>query len=813
MADEKKLNLSHEELIKRLYEAEETLQAIRSGQVDALIVKDIKGEQVYSLISPDHPYQVFFENMDESAIILSQEQIILYGNRSFFELIGASSENAIGTSILDIIPEDNRIYFTNSLQKEKKKKSELIIRTKRGEIRTVLVSFFNGIWNEAEQLCLLFRDITELKRAQQYIRISESISKILSEAPQLSQACKSIIQILHESLGWEVMITWLWNKEKQNFQCVDFVHIEGLEIAKFEKKTRESEAKSKLLFSYASASNRPAWEKDITEDSTFIRRNEAIETGLRGALAFSFNQNSELAGFIELFRRTPFTEHIDNLLLDLISSFGISAGLYINRLYSNQAKFQFSKALEMSLNSIYSVSANGLIISWLPGAEKTYGWTAEEMVGNSIKRLYPNDSKNEFDQMSQAVISGKSVENFESRRLRSDGQQICVTSSYDAIRDFFGKISEIIVVEQDITNQKNSTELLLESNKRFDSFIEITEDWIWELDKNGTFIFSNLAIYPILGYQVDEILEKNLLYFVPQEDRNRIEYELKDHAAKKEGWRHLTLSLLHKNGSLRWIETNAKVLLDPKNELLGFRGSSRNITESKNLEKIKNEFISIMSHELRTPLTSIYGGLTLLLSKDLPFQERQELLTNAHRNCIRLTNLINDTMDFEKLQLGKLKFDFKKIHLEDVILESIKSSEIIAHKFNVKIVTEGVLKPVVVNGDFSRLVQVMVNLLSNAIKFSPHDGTVRVLMEIKDDKARVSVIDKGPGIPKEFQPKLFDSFAQADSSDHRVAGGTGLGLYISKSIIDAHGGEIQYKTKLGEGTTFFFDIPLLTKDE
>lgn len=814
MGDEKEeLKKSHEVLSKRLREAEETLQAIRNGEVDALIVKDSKGKQVYSLINPDHPYQVFFENMDESAIILSKEQTILYANNSFFDLIGAPSETTIGSSILDIVPESDRLYFKNSLQKEKKKKSELVIVTKRGEIRTVLVSVFNGIWNEAEQMCLLFRDITELKRAQQFVRLSESISKILSESPQLSTAFQSIIQLLNDNLGWEVMVTWLWNKEMKKFHCINIVHIEGLEIGIFEKKTKETEAKSKQLFSYASLSNHPAWVKDISTDSSFIRRNEAIENGLRGALAFSFNQNSELVGFIELFRQTSFTENIDNLMLDLISSIGISIGLYIQRSLNNQTKFQFSRALELSLNSIYSVNINGIVISWFHGAEKIYGWTAEEMIGNSIKRLYPNDHKNEFEQMSNVVVSGKSIENIESLRVGNDGKLIWVNSSYDAIHDFFGKISEIIVVEQDITTQKSSAQQLLESNKRFNSFIEITEDWVWEFDKNGTFVFSNLMIYSILGYQADEVLGKSLLYFVSLEDRDKTENWLKECGAKKEGWKHTIIQLIHRNGSPRWVETNAIVLLSQNNELMGFRGSSRDITESKNLEKIKNEFISIMSHELRTPLTSIYGGLTLLISKDLNPEEKNELLANAHRNCIRLTNLINDTMDVEKLKLGKLNFDFKEINLSNVILESIKSSEIIALKFNVKIIIEGSLPFAEVNGDYFRLVQLMTNLLSNAIKFSSNEGIVRVSMVVEGDKARVSVSDSGPGIPEEFQPKLFLSFSQADSSNRRTAGGTGLGLYISKSIVEAHGGQIQFKTEIGKGTTFFFDIPLLTKDK
>lgn len=807
-AEEEILKKANEELTNKLHEAMETLEAIRNGEVDAIVLKDSKGKQIYSLINPDHPYQVFFDNMDEAAIILSKDQTILYGNNNFFELIEAQPDLVIGTSILDIVAESDRVYFTGPLQKERKKKTELIIVTKKHKTRTALVSVFNGIWEEAEQMCLLFRDITDLKRAQHYVRASETISKILSEAPQLSIASKSILQILNEYLGWEVMNTWLWNKEKQKFHCIDIAHIENISIETFKNKTLALEAKSKPLFSYV-AINRPVWIRDITEDSSFLRRNEAIENGLQGALAFSFNQNSDLAGFVELFRRTPFTENIDNIMLDLISSIAIGLGLYIQKLFNNQIKFQFSKALELSLNSIYSTDLNGVIMSWYPGAEKMYGWTAEEMIGTSVKKIYPNNS-NEFDQISKTILSGKPIENFVSTRVGKEGNQIWVNGGYDAIHDFFGKISEIIVVEQDITAQKDIARLLEESNKKYESFIELTEEWICDLDKNGNLLFSNLMVYSILGYQAEEILGKSVLYFVQMEDRDKIENQFKNYAAKKEGWRNLVIRLLHKNGSFRWVETKAKALLGTNNELLGFRVSNRDITESKNLEKIKNEFISIMSHEFRTPLTSIYTGLNLLISKkDLSKEDQQDLIANAYRNSIRLKNLINDTMDFEKLQLGKLKFDYQKIDLKEVILESIKSSDSLAHKFNVKIVSES-LPSAQVLGDYYRLIQVMINLLSNAIKFSPVEGTVRVSLVKEGGNARVSVTDSGPGIPKEFESKLFQSFSQADSSNKRAAEGTGLGLYISKSIIEAHGGHIAYKTKIGEGTTFFFDIPIIT---
>ncbi|NCN24588.1 PAS domain S-box protein, partial [Candidatus Berkelbacteria bacterium] len=167
---------------------------------------------------------------------------------------------------------------------------------------------------------------------------------------------------------------------------------------------------------------------------------------------------------------------------------GISLGTYIQKLFLDQTKFQYAKALDLSLNSIYSVDINGIVTRWYPGAKKTYGWSAEEMMGKSIKKIYPNHKSQEFDEISKRIVTGRSLDHFESQRIDKNGKCILVNSSYDGILDLFGKVSEIIVVEQDMTLQNDLALHLTESNARFNSFIEITEDWIWEFDKNGTFL-------------------------------------------------------------------------------------------------------------------------------------------------------------------------------------------------------------------------------------------------------------------------------------------------------------------------------------
>lgn len=236
----------------------------------------------------------------------------------------------------------------------------------------------------------------------------------------------------------------------------------------------------------------------------------------------------------------------------------------------------------------------------------------------------------------------------------------------------------------------------------------------------------------------------------------------------------------------------------------------RDITERKKVEKMKNEFISVVSHELRTPLTAIKGSMSLLLGiyGDKFSDKAKNLLHIANNNCERLIRLINDILDIEKIEAGKMAFKFDQINMIYILQESVKSTQEFARKFNVRLKITGE-EDGFVSGDHDRLIQVITNLLSNAVKYSHENDEVEVSMTTSEDTVRVLVRDHGDGIPKQFQPKIFGKFAQADSSATRGVSGTGLGLSICKAIIESHHGKISFISKEQEGTTFYFDLPRL----
>ena len=243
-------------------------------------------------------------------------------------------------------------------------------------------------------------------------------------------------------------------------------------------------------------------------------------------------------------------------------------------------------------------------------------------------------------------------------------------------------------------------------------------------------------------------------------------------------------------------------------EILGGVSIMEDITEDKRVERLKSEFVSTVSHELRTPLTAIRGAVGLLnegVVGDLPIEARK-LTEISEVNTNRLLMLIDDILDISKIEMGELSYDFHLMDVRRFLEEVVRVIETYARQHDVKLVLKRYCNDVFINADHDRMMQVMYNLLSNAIKFSPQNGKVTISMECIDEGVKISIADSGPGIPKEFQGVLFDRFTQYDSSDSRRTGGTGLGLNITKALIEKHHGKIDFETGK-DGTTFYIILP------
>lgn len=240
----------------------------------------------------------------------------------------------------------------------------------------------------------------------------------------------------------------------------------------------------------------------------------------------------------------------------------------------------------------------------------------------------------------------------------------------------------------------------------------------------------------------------------------------------------------------------------------GLMRALRYANERNRLEQMKDDFVATVSHELRTPLTSISGSLALLMNNaagQLP-DSAARLLGIAHRNCQRLGRLINDILDVEKIESGKVVFAVKRIDLRTLVEQSIEANRGFADGYGVCVKVEPNLGACEIAADPDWVAQVITNLLSNAIKFSERDHEVVIAIEKRGHTIRLSVSDHGCGIPEDFKARVFEKFAQADNSDARQKG-TGLGLNIVKQIVTRLGGEVSFEDVPGGGAVFHVDLP------
>jgi PAS domain S-box-containing protein len=268
------------------------------------------------------------------------------------------------------------------------------------------------------------------------------------------------------------------------------------------------------------------------------------------------------------------------------------------------------------------------------------------------------------------------------------------------------------------------------------------------------------------------------------------------------------LSYITADGSIRWAMLSISTLRDEHGEPTHVVGIFEDITRRREAERVKDELVSIVGHELRTPLTSIRGSLGLLdagVVGELP-EEAHEMVSVAIANTDRLTRLVNDMLDSERIRAGRLELSLAAAPVAGLVAQSVQAVQAAADDAGVVLATQ--LEPLDVEADADRAVQTLVNLIGNAVKFSPRGGTVAIAVCRDGADAAFSVRDEGRGIPADQLGRIFERFNQVDTSDTRERGGTGLGLAIARSIVEQHGGCIWAESPPGAGATFHFTLPL-----
>jgi len=500
-----------------------------------------------------------------------------------------------------------------------------------------------------------------------------------------------------------------------------------------------------------------------------------------------------------------------------------------------------------SETAIIATDKNGLINVFNHGAERMLGYSSDEVINKATPAIFHDQEevKAKALKLSRKLdreISGFSVFTaipdkkgsekdrwtYISKSGKRTPVELIVTKEFDKNGNAVGYLG----LASDISQQINDQQSLQELKERLESATQVANIGVWELNIKSQKMLWNEQMHSLTGLAPKEFkgnyseieslfCEKEKLEF------NGLLKKLKYQAANKEPFVKVPNSIettfrivRSDNSELRWMKGHAVIQCDGSGIPTSILGAMHDISSlvfakeaAEQAEKLKSQFLSTVSHELRTPLSVISGALSLIsLETDRLSEETESVLELAMRNSKRLTLLINDLLDIEKLAFNNLSLKFDNYSLKYLILRAITENQGYAQQHGALIEFDSNLsEDIYIEVDELRFMQVMTNLLSNAAKFSPNEGVIKVSASISRDKVIVQVIDSGSGIPEAFKSKIFEPFAQAESSDSRSKGGTGLGLAITKNIIKQMGGDIGFESELNKGTRFWFTIPTYTQ--
>ncbi|WP_374339246.1 CHASE domain-containing protein [Leeia sp.] len=444
-----------------------------------------------------------------------------------------------------------------------------------------------------------------------------------------------------------------------------------------------------------------------------------------------------------------------------------------------------------------------LMLGLMPGGAKgkAVGGLLPDLAGDTIRRIAHGD---------EAVRRAVSQSSRHAEAHGEHGLRFPVSLAVSVLEH--ADTRQVIVVVHDQSALQASQLALVHSEARLQLALEAAADGLWDCDLlTGTSYFSP-RWRDIVGVREGAVAGglDGWKHGAVMEDRPLLDRALAECLASHENSFMVEYRIERSDGELLWVMTHGLVQQDEAGQPTRLTGILSDITTRKQAEQLKAEFVATVSHELRTPLTSIRGSLGLLSAGAMGELQPQvqQMIEMAARNTERLLLLINDLLDMDKLENGQLQCVCQPQPLLPLLQQSLTANAGYAAQYRVNYHLRGDVPDVWVNVDGIRYCQVLANLLSNAAKFSRADDEVVIRVQIEGDWVRVSVIDHGPGIPMHFQSRIFGRFSQADASDSRRKGGTGLGLNISKALMGLMKGDLGFHSVPGKGATFFTLLPV-----
>lgn len=484
---------------------------------------------------------------------------------------------------------------------------------------------------------------------------------------------------------------------------------------------------------------------------------------------------------------------------------------------------KLSYSVEQSQNSVMITDTSGHIQYVNPKFTELTGYKSEEVMGKNPRVLKSRDvDPEEYEELWKRLSNGETWRG-EFHNRKKNGELFWERATISPVRNKRGEITHYLAIKEDVTQEKKLAQDLQKAFGRLKEMERIINlsgaiVFMWSPQESNMpvkFVSDNIRL---IGWEPEDFYLKGMKIrdFILEDDRRMVAETVKRNIKERRLEFAHQYRIKTRDNKIRWLEDHSFVTYaksgDPEYiQGVAFDITDRRIAQERILEAVnmKAEFISIVSHELRTPLTAVKEGINIVIEEEAGVlnEAQKKFLGIAKRNVDRLGSLINDVLDYQKLDAGRLHFDQKGVDIRPLVKEVFKTMELVARNKGLE------LKTVLPQGsrshvfaDSERIIQVLNNLVSNAIKFT-EQGSVVIGVVYLADRVQISVRDTGPGIKAKDMHKLFQTFSQIRSGSERRSGETGLGLAISKKIIDSHGGTIWAESTFGQGSVFVFTLP------
>jgi PAS domain S-box-containing protein len=720
--------------------------------------------------------RILIEQSSDGIVIIDINGKVYEANRRFAEMLGYSFEEVLQLSVFDwefLLPREQLLEMLRTVD-EAGDHFETQHRRKDGTTYDVEISTNGATFAGRKLIFCVCRDIKERKRMEQALRESEEkFSKAFMNSPEVI-----VISNIEDGTIFEANDT--------------FLRLTGY--------TREE-----------------VTGKTTTELDTWARLEERAETlkilkekGIVSNKEYQFRMKS---GEIRIWLFSAEIININDKPCMLSVTIDITDRKKAEEALK-QSEEKYRELINTSIDAIISIDSKMNIAIWNRGAERLFGYTEKEMLGQSIMTIFPT-TLHKF--IAREIINIKSngmskLNNkiYETSGLKKDCNTVPIEISLSTRKTEDNPIITMII--RDITIRKEAQETLRESEERYRDLFENASDFIQSCNVEGRFIYVNRAWLNALGYTEKEVLNLKFWDIIHPDYLEHCKQTLQK-VMSGETVNNIETVFVAKDGRLIHVEGNINPVREEE-KVVATRAIFRDINVRKEAEEklrkidqMKSEFLSNVSHELRTPLQSIGGFTKLILTGKVPDSTiQQEFLQIIDRETMHLGNLINGLLDMSRLEAGRFQIYKKLISVYDIFTDSIKIFHSLAREKEITLSESIPARLPKMEVDSERMRQVILNLVGNALKFSDPGTNVNVKVAIRDGELLFQVIDHGTGIREENMKHLFERFYRVEGET--VRGGTGLGLYISKQIIDAHGGRIWAESKFGEGSTFSFTLPL-----